>query len=1567
MDHKAPVAAQRPPLPLLHYNLYLFILPISSGISDLVADVKVELSAVVARHAPLQNSAAPTDHSSSATPTSATKVPLDDMEPFFSWGGAVDLTTRPETTLSAPSVTPESSDTGGGDSEGPGDALSTSATNPRSAPKVRRCLIEHARRLPRLPADHDLGDIEASPVDEDDGLRRRGPSVGQALATPAPPSTPKPITPVPSQYTPTQNPTSETYAMQYRLLKHKSSAPSPAEGTPRGGGVDRNDSASGSSPGSIAATLSALTECHDISLGALQVHVDEGLLTSLLKFAGVQRGREQSSASPASGDPLGAEERGRGNIGLPAATQASFFMADDARIEERHDQAWLSSRFSPRAAVDTDASRPSARLSTQASATPPCIATSDKSLHVSLRAVAVALDLTATHESHDVDDNVLSGRHSSPGVASETFLVLSLPQLEISGSESLSSAIGADHVARLATVVIPDGVRQRVCSLSLKFLSIVAVDGSALALSPQALPTVAPWSPSTAISQSFVQKLFVAAGADTTSAGTRSLARFHGIRVTAEVLSTAAVETQTLPAEREAATTETAASTSGDSSEILFNASCERFDACTSSGAVLVALKCYFLYQKMSQELLLPLAGHGGSFGTRHWGQDEATVSRWKRGWHRGVGVSLQGIGAGGAVKNGSVQLTGNVHRLSVGLLTRDDAGLPRSRELITDAANVALFEARSGDEGREGLSWSTTTFDAGHGRRIGIKLASDFQSAVLHYVNGQKVYRELKSLVKEWEEGVSLLCFLGRGIPAGEGAQGSAAEGKMPTTPVEFDFRGMAVTLRLPFDLCVEVKRVNVSGRPVHGRLSSSPVRHDSVGRDDGSLDITLSAGDVWIFHAPYGRNPYSPPRDARPAAIRCSAQGVVTTRPRENAVCVSLETEHVRVRLTPAFCSSFGSFIRFMVGPPARPRTSFDADGSVALLRVPEKFTFELKVGTADVDFFTGPCSPWAVSANIVVGAVFMRHRVTGAITPEAGTAASFEMGFKTLQGTQRRDPRRSAPAFPEDVAQLIGDFLGPAPGGGNVSDDASGGVGGREGGRDQFFAWLSARNEPERREDEVETLYKQMFIMSAEKNSNGTGDVAAATTQAFSVVTRSSGPRHRVVNRLELRLAPVLVACYPPTFRLLVGHYNRFGGNAFRPFRSRSSLPKRRIAVVLYDVDIRGCSAVLLASLADGARGIHLSAGVVSVKESTSSTAISAAAAMVTSVGRDQSGNPQLSSSGGMDAHTALTMTGFVGPVGLGFVEDWRTLMPASGTCGKTGISTSGVLPTGATTTPLCVPIDLRWTVSYDKGDECRQDVSLSSVQLYLEQPHFDLCARLAQIVLSADYPGALPPKSRHRPSNLPRSKSTTAGSVDANGVNRGRTSVDLNGNAVLPATAAAAESSSSRVEAFLPISLRLPLFQVVLAMGKRNDPSPPVLEIDVASVRLAQGGVFTVRHVSINGWSQGNDGISSLRRTASGTRSTGEDGAGGRGFRVLGRTGQSEEAGKDFMRMDLRVPEIRTVRGILHNALQPQIDIVVEVRQMLRPPPERMLLAHLFRVVLGSGNDLQDESVVFGCPR
>lgn len=1284
-------------------------------------------------------------------------------------------------------ATPDASTAKGGDA---GDTSADTSADPRSAAKVQQCLIDIARGSSQPdPAVDEAGNVsEELSASEGTPTRRRARKALVPLPTQRAPDSPRTTTP---------HPMPTGCALQYRLLKQKGGS-TPIEGRGRGGNSD-----------GLVGAVSTLV-CHDIAVGALRVQLAEVMLQKLLRFSGVVSG-QGGNAEP-TGDPA-RDSSGEKDTAAPprTSTPVSLFHVQGQPPRE--------GRLSPRA---SDAG--SALSSPKALPPRPPTSSLETSLHLALRAVEVAVDLAGA-----------DGDFSNRSVDQAAFCVLSLSQLEVNGSES-SFVSGVDQQQQQQRggqqfiFASPrrrdEDESQRVCSLVLGDLSVVLVDGSVLVAEDAAPVAVA--GSSSLMSRSLAQQVFLAAG---TTNGTRRLVRLVGARVTAEILSKPVADVAPRGAVWSAAA-DTAARRAPD---FLFNASLDLVEACASVGAALLILEACLLAKKMNTRY--PRAGATSGL--------PLNAARWNHVWHRGVGASLEGVSAGGVVKGGGGQLTGNVRRFSVGRVGGDE--LPPG-ESFAMASDVAVFDALPSERDGEGLSWTLgISDDTG---RAGVKLTAVFKSATLHYLSAKKAFGDMAAMVHEWMAGAARLS-----------GSSSAAAGKRGPL-FEFDIRGSAVTLYLPFDLKLGVEDVSVGTPPV---IRAAVLGLDGE-RADGDLDMNLRAGDVRVYHQPYG--PEYSPEDVSPPAIRCAARGIVTIRPGENSTAVSLESEHVGVRLTPAFCASFGLFIRFMVGPPPRPLA---ADSPLALAardRPPNSFTFKLKVGTVDVDFLTGPCCPSAVSAAFVVSGVSMRQHATGAALPEAGSQASFEMSFEAVKATQRRDPWRNAPALPQEAVQLIGAFLGEVPG------SAEGGAPGYR----LFSEWLSARKGADGRSDAIGSSYMQPFLVALGGNTSA---------QAFSVISTSSGPRHRLVNSLLLRLAPVLLVCYPPTFRILVGHYNRFAANAFRAFRSRADMPRRRIALVSHDIDIRGCGAVLLASLVDGARGIHVSAGEVTFKEDTALRA--AAAASPPGVGTSRASSSSLAAEEANGTDTTFAMSGFVGPVGMAFLQDWRVVLPARVAAGASGLGGSGA---GAAV-QLCAPIDLRLAVFYDRLDRCRQDVSLSSVQLYLEQPHFDLCVRVAQIFVAADYPGALPPAVPPRTAGHPKPAGNTA-----------------------------------QVDSFLSTSLRLPLVQFVLANGKRNDQLPPVLEFDVASVRLARGGVFTVRHLSVNSWSQevGASVESGVAATTAAAAS-GRDGS-GCGYRVLGRSGQSEESGKDFLRMEVRVPE---VRARTPGPRQPQLDVVIQVSE------------------------------------
>lgn len=1416
------------------------------GGDDLSADVKVEVSSIVVRHAGLGDAASPkTSHHS--TPSASGNI-LDQPEPVVTWGDAA--------VPAAPTANAEAANGAGAENTAPG-----LAGDRRPVADVQRLLVERARRLPRGGTGGEVGLTEASPTSEGTPRGRGGSASAQALPSPSPTW----WADAPSCSATIAMP--EECALQYRLLKRKSSTLL-REGT---GGSDAD------SVGDAVATVTS----HTVAAGALRVQVAEVLLEKLLMFADVGRQAEKTeSASDPAGNLDGEEKQ---NYGADAQEIASAAGA----LAQGQGLLWRANRLSPRASnAGSAVSSPRVLPFVQSFSS---VSTWETSFSFSLRSVAMALDLDKAGGGGGVgsrgEDNSLGGFHQV------ACCVLSLGELDISGSESASVVSGDSQQQRRGwhaptSERRESEVSQRVCSLSLGHLSVTFVDASALAAGERA-PPASPWP---------VPRVFMAA----TLPGTQRLMQLSGARVTAEILS----ELLGKAGAGGVGGLARPISSFRGIPDFLFNASVESLHVGASIGAALVVLEVCLLARKMTGDIAGARVGYDHGYDV-----DRRSTSngRWERCWRRVVGVSFDGVSLGGTVKGGGGQVNGNMRRLSV---HRGGGGAPAATGPPRDVPDVALFQAMPGDGGGEGLSWTLETFIDEEGS-TDIELTSAFKSGTLHYANTKKAVREVLRVLNEWKAGSARIGVGMTAQDAGSGTGPSSSPAVDRRSPsVKFNASGSVVRLHLPFELNLEVRGVHLGTRPGHQTLPAP-----NSGSADTGLDINVLAGDVQVFHALYGVR--CSPEDALPPAIRCAARGIVTLRPAANATSVSLESEHVRARLTPAFCTAFGSFIRFMVGPPLRP-TYGDSTALAAASRishVPKVFTFKLRVRGVDVDFIGDPCSPSAVSANIVVGGVAMKQKSVGETLPGAGSKASFGMSFETVEGTQRRDPWRNAPAIPREAALLIRAFLGKVP----LSDSDGGMSGG-----DLFSAWLSARKGRGGEHGAVGPSYTQPFIVRLSEEGRG-ADGTEVSAEAFSVLSTSSGPRQRLVNSLSLRLTPILLACYPPTFRLLVGHYNRFGGNAFRPFRSRADMPPRRIAVISYDIDIRGCSAVLLASLADGARGIHLSAGVVSIKENTAAVA----AAVTPHAGLEPTQSSSLATDEPIDAETTLALSGFVGPAGMSYLQDWHALLPAAA---AGAVSPTGQVEGATKTTQLCVPIDLRWAVFYDRLDRCRQDISLSSVQLYLEQSHFDLCVRVAQAFIAADYPGALPPRRRRSTltgTNLATDNGTAAAGGQHNPVSSlsaHQTQTAAGYKPEAPAANESAVSNIAEVKSFLATSLRLPLLQCVLAVGKRNGPFPPVLEIDVASVRLVRGGILTVRHVSVNSWSQEVD---MPMRPGAGVTMAAERGRSGCGYRVLGRSGQSEESGKDFFSMEVRVPDVQLVGPTTPGPTQPQLDVVIQV--------------------------------------
>ena len=1414
------------------------------GGDDLSADLKVEVSSIVVRHAGLCGAAFP--KTSNHTTPSASGTILDQPEPVVIWGQAA--------APAAPTTSAETAGGAGAESAAPGLAVDR-----RPVADVQRLLVERARRLSRGGTGAEVGLTEASPTSEGTPRGRGAPSSVQALPSPSPTW----WADAPSCSGTKAMP--EECALQYRMLKRKSS-------------TTLSEGAGGSDPDSVGDAVSTVT-IHTAAAGALRVQLAEVLPEKLLNFADIGRQADKmESVSGPAGNPDGEKQKD--------VTDAQQLASAAATLAQGQGLLWRANRLSPRAsnagsAVSSPRVLPFVQSFSSAS-------TWDTSFNFALRSVAVALDLDKAGGCGGRGKH--GGDYLHGGSYQIACCVLSLGELDISGSESTSVVLGGSQQHRLGWHAASYSERregeisQRVCSVSLGHLSVTFVDASSL-VSEERAPPASPWS---------VPRVFT----DAILPGTQRLVQLSGARVTAEILSEVLGQAGVRGADGLARPINSPRGVP----DFLFNASVESLHVGASIGAALVVLEVCLLARKMSGDIARARVGYGHGYDVD---RRSASNGRWERCWRRVVGVSFDGISLGGAVKGGGGQVKGNMRRLSV---DRGGDGVPVATGSGRDVPDVALFEAMPGEDGGEGLSWGLETFNDEEGT-TDIELTSTFKSATLHYANTKKAVREVMRVLDEWNAGAARIGVgMARDTAGGTGPSPSTAVGGRSPS-VRFNANGSVVKLHLPFELSLEVQGVHLGTRPAHQTLPAS-----NSGSAGAGSDINLVADDVQVFHALYGVR--CSPEDALPPAIRCAARGIVTIRPTTNGTAVSLESEHVRARLTPAFCTAFGSFIRLMVGPPSRP-TSGDSTALAAtarIIHVPKVFTFKLRVRGVDVDFIGDPCSPSAVSANIVVSGVAMNQKSVGETIPGAGSKASFEMSFETVEATQRRDPWRNAPAIPREAALLIRAFLGQVPLG-----DSDGGMSGG----DLFSAWLSARKDPGGKHGAVEPSYTQPFIVRLSEGGRD-ADGTKVSAEAFSVLSTSSGPRRRLVNSLSLRLTPILLACYPPTFRLLVGHYNRFAGNAFRSFRSRADMPPRRIAVVSYNIDIRGCSAVLLASLADGARGIHLSAGVVTIKENTAA----AAAAVTPHAGLEPTQSSSLATDEAIDAETALALSGFVGPAGMSYIQDWHSLLPAAAGAGDS----TGRVEGATKTTQLCVPIDLRWAVFYDRLDRCRQDISLSSVQLYLEQSHFDLCVRVAQAFIAADYPGALPPRCRRSTltaTNLAGDNATAAADGQQNPVSSLSAYQAQTAASYTPAAPAANESVVSNiaeVKSFLAMSLRLPLLQFVLAVGKRNGPFPPVLEIDVASVRLTREGILTVRHVSVNSWSQEVD---VPIPSGAGVTMAAERGRSGCGYRVLGRSGQSEESGKDFLRMEVRVPDAQFVGPSTSGSTQPQLDVVIQV--------------------------------------
>lgn len=1424
--------------------------------------MKVQVSTVVVRHARSGDKAFSPSKSRGSRGTPHLEA---DDELICSWGGGM--------------VDPPSTSNGHAPEEGlahPGDAPSAG-----SAAQVRRSLLEYLARSAQTRDG--LVEGPASPVTASPPQREGAEQASPPGSTPAPSSRASMSSPSVRAVV--------TEALQYRLLKHK------------------GRSGKGWGDGSQATTSVLTSTSHGISLAPIRVHLTEGLLKRLLTFAGAGDGHRSCNTQR--------HEGGSGVLPLVMAAGASAGAgaADSPPPAQSEDRR--SRRFSSSLKGKKSGSAPS---SPRRVSEPLPVVRSQTSLHLAVRSLDVTLELEARLGSLEEPTDAPGTR--PPPLGSTTLLALLVDEAELKGSESSSWPASATSLGReqqrgggTSRARQAPSRPHRVCSLSLDTLSVVLLPpscgtGSLLPRGEASMRSrrlSVPW-------QRVLDDL--RSSASSTVPATRRLMDVRGLCVTAEMLTKAPdAAARTSGAVTQAAHPLKALAGQWD---VTFSASCEALQLCASDGAALLAMELYVLAEKMQR-----MQGMQGVQGGASWDSGGSPVSQgraWSRRpdgkphsvWLQGLSVSLARMSVGGSLDSTGGKMRGNTQRLVVWVVR----GPWRSVE-------AAVFEGAS-DSNRGVVWWSLETIEGGS--VTDLLLSGEVQPAVLHFLEMQKAYQELKSFLKTCETAFASarwrlegsLASPG-GLGASEGVAGPAANGGRVGT-VHFDVRGSNILMHLPFDLSLKVKRASVVSRRM---ARSSVVGEHTNGQsrsNAGDLVMDLGAEDIQVMHG--WRRVESSPADLRPPAVRCNAKGFVSLKPSIDATAVSLQSEHVRGILTPAFCASFGGFVRFMVGPPPNPQAA-PPRATVIHRRNPPTFSFELGVRQADVDFETGPCSPWGISTKVVVDGLLMKQQTTSQRSPGAGSHSAFSMSLEAIQGTQTRHPLRSAPALPERAVSLI---LGYAQG--HAARDTPGtGV---------FVRWVARRKRRPMRADGGlgGTVLSQPFLMALDE----VGNTRAAKGHAFSVLATTSGPRQRVVTGLTLKGSPMLLVWYPPTVRLMMEHYNRFSAQAFRSFRCRAHLPRKKIAVSLYDVDIRGCSVILLASLAVGARGIHVSAGHVRMKEDdTTNAPVPGPLGMA----RASSLPPDSRAA----AEFPVAMSGFVGPVEATFVQDWRRLLPAP----YAAAVSKGV----GTCAQLCEPIDVRWTISYDEDDRYRQDVSLSSIQLYLEHSHFDLCARLVQIFVAADFAGSLPPTSRPTtpptatpsmatpptatpPTAVPRpSNGEVLRTPPRRAVSPGlaqrveRTPQGLRRSLSEEAAGVAAGAGQGAVRAgggspgafnpVLDLSLRLPLLQVVLSMGKRDGPSPPVLEVDVASVRLARGGVLSVRHLSINSWAQ------QASRSPDGSRlEPGRlDGEGDRVCRVLERRGQSEESAKDFLRVEAQAPP----RGL---AGDPPLDLVIQAR-------------------------------------
>ncbi|CAM9174195.1 unnamed protein product, partial [Choristocarpus tenellus] len=703
--------------------------------------------------------------------------------------------------------------------------------------------------------------------------------------------------------------------------------------------------------------------------------------------------------------------------------------------------------------------------------------------------------------------------------------------------------------------------------------------------------------------------------------------------------------------------------------------------------------------------------------------------------------------------------------------------------------------------------------------------------------------------------------------------------------------------------------------------------------------------------------------------------------------------------IQLTPESCAAFGALLRQIIGPPSPPSSSSggkDCQGgrptisssseSVTVSSPPlplaNVFEVRLTMGSVAVDFVTGPCCPSAVAATVHVGGAVMQQR-SEAYGQGGPRESSIMMEFGSVDGLQWRDHRCNAPVFPHTLVAHIMAFVG----GSEIDSEVLAAGQGNNSGKATFLRWLGGRKAEGARLSGRTPFSCPLVVPLLRKSGDGEAIGPKHTLYVCSTTTISS--QGQETSHLKLEIEPTLLACYPPTICLILSHYTLFMRHLCRPWSLPARPPSRgdesgtelessgchenNPVVEIFDVNVQGCAAVILTSLSPNATGIHLRAGQVTLGPDTPvPIGLSAAAGVLNSLPsvapgvstrtlNHPSASPPFAKK--QREQKPLTMSGYTGPVSVTFVEDWATLvvMPdqsnstsddhhATGASSKKRdsgstvmVSSSGmipeaedwVLPDSCCGTPLCVPLELRWTIAYDHNGHCRQDFFLSSVQLYLQKHHCDLCIRVARLASAVSLPHPVPQKSRKLLPDQPPStpapavaaasatvspefssntpppelspQDTMTGSPQSNfeggrgggiasppTILRGEVGKGAGSDAVSGGT-----TVETRRWAENSMSLRLPLFQVVLAMGPRADRKPPVLEVDVASIRFVQG-VLQIRHISVTSWL--HTSMSDVVRNEECSAPQMQQMISEDGYRVLERSGPP---GEDLVRAEVQL--------------------------------------------------------------